>query len=482
MPTLLVIDDEAGIRFTIREVLQSIDLRVLTAENSEDGLRLTRDESPDVVLLDIRLGHESGLEIFHRLREIDPKLLVVFITGHGTAETAIEAMKLGAFDYLVKPLDLGELQQIVEQALKISHLIHVPAAVDSATQLSDTSDRLIGSGPAMQSLFKQMGRVAPLDVNVLVLGESGTGKELVARALYHHSRRNQGPFLAINCAAIPETLLESELFGHEKGAFTGADRQRIGKFEQCHRGTIFLDEVGDMPPATQAKMLRLLQDGQFQRVGGNETLKVDVRVLAATNQNLDAMIADNRFRRDLYYRIRDVTLHLPPLREREDDIAELAHYFLFRLNRHLGTAVQSISSEALELLARHPWPGNVRELQSVLREALIVCTGPTLLPEFLALSTPPVSTESERVEPVGAESDGNWLSLAEMLDEGVKSKRPELYRHLIHRFDALVLTNVMRAVGGLQSKAAEVLGLSRPTLRAKLRLIARQAAEPPPEQ
>ena len=194
----------------------------------------------------------------------------------------------------------------------------------------------------MQSLFKQMGRVAPLDVNVLVLGESGTGKELVARAIYHHSRRSQGPFLAINCAAIPETLLESELFGHEKGAFTGAERQRIGKFEQCHRGTIFLDEIGDMPLSTQAKMLRLLQDGQFQRVGGNETLKVDVRIIAATNQNLDAMIADNRFRRDLYYRIRGVTLHLPPLREREDDIAELAHYFLFRLNRQLGTAVQTI--------------------------------------------------------------------------------------------------------------------------------------------
>src|SRR5687768_7601218 len=247
MQTLLLIDDEAGIRFTIREVLQSPELRVLVAESSADGLQLARDESPDVVLLDIRLGNESGLEVFHRLRAIDPKLLVVFITGHGTAETAIEAMKLGAFDYLVKPLDLTELQQIVEQALKISHLIHVPAAVDSAAQLSDTSDRLIGSGPAMQSLFKQMGRVAPLDVNVLVLGESGTGKELVARAIYHHSRRSQGPFLAINCAAIPETLLESELFGHEKGAFTGADRQRIGKFEQCHKGTILLDEVGDMP-------------------------------------------------------------------------------------------------------------------------------------------------------------------------------------------------------------------------------------------
>ena len=477
MATLLVIDDEAGIRFTIREVLQGPDLRVLAAENSEQGLQLTREESPDVVLLDIRLGNESGLDIFHKLREIDPKLLVVFITGHGTAETAIEAMKLGAFDYLVKPLDLAELQHVVDQALKISHLIHVPAAVDSATQLSDASDRLIGSGPAMQSLFKQMGRIAPLDVNVLVLGESGTGKELVARAIYHHSRRSNGPFLAINCAAIPETLLESELFGHEKGAFTGAERQRIGKFEQCHRGTIFLDEVGDMPLATQAKMLRLLQDGQFQRVGGNETLTVDVRVLAATNQNLEAMIAENRFRRDLYYRIRGVTLHLPPLREREDDVAELAHYFLFRLNRQLGTAVQTISNEALELLERHPWPGNVRELQSVLREALIVATGPTLLPEFLALGTPPPPAEIERPETVTPPRADDWNKLGEYLEEGLKSRRPELYRSLIQRFDSFVLGQVMQSVGGLQSRAAEVLGLSRPTLRAKLRLIARKESD-----
>src|SRR5262245_111451 len=477
MATLLVIDDEAGIRFTIREVLQNPELRVLTAENSEEGLRLTREESPAVVLLDIRLGNESGLDIFHRLRAIDPKLLVVFITGHGTAETAIEAMKLGAFDYLVKPLDLAELKHVVEQALKISHLVHVPAAVESDAQLSEASDRLIGSAPTMQSLFKQMGRVAPLDVNVLVLGESGTGKELVARAIYHHSRRSQGPFLAINCAAIPETLLESELFGHEKGAFTGADRQRIGKFEQCHRGTIFLDEVGDMPLATQAKMLRLLQDGQFQRVGGNETLKVDVRIIAATNQNLDAMIADNRFRRDLYYRIRGVTLHLPPLRERQDDIAELAHYFLFRLNRQLGSAVQSISSEALELLERHSWPGNVRELQSVLREAVIVATGPTLLPEFLSLSTTPAPSESESAVSVDPHALTDWNSLAGALDEGMKTNQPELYRHLIQRFDALVLTNVMRAVGGLQSRAAESLGLSRPTLRAKLRLLARREAK-----
>jgi two-component system nitrogen regulation response regulator GlnG len=470
MATLLVIDDEAGIRFTIREVLQGPGLEVLTAENAEQGLQWTREHAPDVVLLDIRLGHTSGLELFHQLRQIDPKLLVVFITGHGTAETAIEAMKLGAFDYLVKPLDLTELKQIVEQALKISHLMRVPAALEGGTDGWDAADRLIGSSPAMQSLFKQIGRVAPLDVNVLLLGESGTGKELVARAIYHHSRRSQGPFLAINCAAIPETLLESELFGHEKGAFTGADRQRIGKFEQCHRGTIFLDEIGDMPLATQAKMLRLLQDGQFQRVGGNETLRADVRILAATNQNLEQMIAENRFRRDLYYRIRGVTLHLPPLRERLEDIPELAHYFLFRLNRQLGTAVQTISPEALDILQRHTWPGNVRELQSVLREALIVATGPTLLPEFLPLGLASAA-EPELGEPALPTPAPQWQSLPQLLEEGLRSKRPDLYRQLVQQLDCLVLAHAMKAAGGLQSRAAELLGLSRPTLRAKLRAI-----------
>src|SRR6476659_7707341 len=383
MSTILVIDDEAGIRFTIREVLQGPDLRVLAAENAEQGLQLTRDESPDLVLLDIRLGNRSGLDLFHELRAIDPKLLVVFITGHGTAETAIEAMKIGAFDYLVKPLDLGELHHIVEQAMKISHLIHVPAAVDSATQLSDASDRLIGSGPAMQSLFKQMGRVAPLDVNVLILGESGTGKELVARAIYHHSRRSQGPFLAINCAAIPETLLESELFGHEKGAFTGADRQRIGKFEQCQGGTLFLDEIGDMTPLTQTKILRVLQGQQFERVGGNEPIEADVRVIAATNRDVERMVAEGAFRGDLYYRLNVFTIRLPALRERGDDLPLLAEHFVRRFGMELGKEVRGIAPEAIELLRSYPWPGNVRELQSVIKQALLQATGTVLLPEFL---------------------------------------------------------------------------------------------------
>ena len=287
-------------------------------------------------------------------------------------------MKLGAYDYLVKPLDASQLRQVVNQAVAISRLMHVPTIVEDGDRLEDLPERLVGSGSAMRTVCKQIGRVAPQEVNVLVLGESGTGKELVARAVYHHSRRNQAPFLIINCAAIPESLLESELFGHERGAFTGADHRRIGKFEQCHGGTLFLDEIGDMTPGTQAKILRLLQDGRFERVGGSEAITANVRVLAATNQPLDVLIEQSRFRKDLYYRLRGVTIHLPPLRERREDIAELAHYFLFRYNRQIGTTVQSITPEAMALLEAYDWPGNVRELQSVVREALIVSAGPAL--------------------------------------------------------------------------------------------------------
>lgn len=470
--TLLVIDDETGIRFTIQEILTRDDVRVLTAANARDGLRMVKEESPDLVLLDIRLEGQSGLDVFHEIKQINPRSLVVFITGHGTTETAIEAMKLGAFDYLVKPLDFNQLQQVVEQAFKISWLMNVPTTVDTPENASETSDRLIGTGPAMQSICKQIGRIAPQDVNVLILGESGTGKELVARAIYQHSRRNLAPFLAINCAAIPENLLESELFGHERGAFTGADRQRVGKFEQCHKGTIFLDEVGDMPQSTQAKILRLLQEGQFERVGGNETLSVDVRVVAATNQNLDDMIEQGRFRRDLYYRLRGVTLVLPALRDRLEDIPELAHYFLFRFNRQLGTTLQSISAETLDRLQRYRWPGNVRQLQSVIREALIGSTGTTLLPEFLPAELqheePDLTVSAADLSLLG---DATWQGIADFVERDLQDKTPGLYRRALQQFDELLVGRAMKLSEGNQARAAEILGLSRPTLRSKLRTI-----------
>lgn len=474
MEKLLVIDDEAGIRSTFRTILSADDLQVLAAADATEGLALMRDEQPQIVLLDIRLGTESGLKVFEELRRINPRVLVIFITGHGTAELAIETMKLGAFDYLVKPLDIDQLTSVVTQARRICRQMYAPAALEWTSPEADDSDRLIGSSPAMQSICKQIGRVAPQDINVLVLGESGTGKELVARALYQHSHRSRMPFLAINCAAIPESLLESELFGHEKGAFTSADQRRIGKFEQCHRGTIFLDEVGDMPLSTQARILRLLQDGQFQRIGGNETLTVDVRIIAATNQNLDQMIADGRFRQDLYYRLRGVTIQLPPLRDRTTDIPELAHYLMFRFNHQLGTLVQAIAPDVLERLQRYRWPGNVREMQCVMREAMIGSNGPVLLSEFL----PPalLSDAADEAEPaesyeVSPPPTDAWQALGQLVQHLADNEPGALYRKALRGFDHLLVTIAMSKANGLQSRAAEILGLSRPTLRSKLRTL-----------
>jgi DNA-binding NtrC family response regulator len=466
---LLVIDDEANIRFSIEQVFDRKDVEVLSAETAEEGLSVAKSRDPDVILLDIMLGERSGLELFHDLRKIDPKALVVFITGHGTAETAIEAMKLGAHDYLVKPLDINQLQHVVNQAFQISRLMRVPAMLDKDTQADEAPHRIIGRGTAMQAICKEIGRVAGQDVNVLILGESGTGKELVARAIYHHSRRSEAPLLAINCAAIPESLLESELFGHERGAFSGADHRRIGKFEQCHGGTLLLDEVGDMSPNTQAKILRLIEAGQFERVGGNETVSADVRILAATNQNLELLIEKERFRKDLYYRLRGVTIHLPPLRERRDDIPELAHYMLFRFGRELGTMIQSIHPTALERLLDYSWPGNVRELQSVIREAMLRSSGTVLLPEFL----PPEllregSTHAEQAAGSSSHDDG-WHALPQLVQTWLAEGETDLYRRALEHFDKLLVSCTLQSTGGNQARASELLGLSRVTLRTKLR-------------
>jgi two-component system, NtrC family, nitrogen regulation response regulator GlnG len=378
MPTLLVIDDEKSVRYSFCRVLQSDGFEVLTAATATEGLEHIHARRPDVVVLDLQLTDCSGLDLFPEIKAINPHLPVIFITAHGTTDAAIEAMKGGAFDYLVKPVNLERLGQVLQRACEAARLMQVPAVLPS----EETGDRIIGRSPVMQEMCKTIGRVAPQDVNVLIFGESGTGKELVARALYHHSRRADRPFLAINCAAIPEALLESELFGHEQGAFTGATRRRIGKFEQCDGGTLFLDEIGDMAPALQAKILRVLQEQRFERVGSNETMQTQVRVLAATNQDLQKLVQEGRFRKDLYYRLNVVTIRVPPLRDRPGDVAELAHYFLFRFNRELGLDFRDFYPQALELLERYEWPGNVRELQGAIKQAMVQSSGHVVLPEF----------------------------------------------------------------------------------------------------
>jgi len=476
MEKLLVVDDELHIRATIEAVLRSDELLVLTAADAAEADRLMSEENPQIVLLDIRIGAASGLDLFSALRRRNPRVLVIFITGHGSAETAIETMKLGAFDYLLKPLDLDRLQESVEQARRTCRQMYAPASLGAPASDDVGSDRLIGSGPAMQSVCRMIGRVAPQDVNVLIVGESGTGKDLIARAIYQHSHRSQLPFLRLNCSAVSESLLESELFGHEKGAFPGAEHRRIGRLEQCHRGTLYLEDVADLPRGTQAKLLRLLQDGEFQRLGGVETLRVDVRILASSDRNLDSMLSDGSFRQDLYYRLRDVTIQVPPLRERLEDLPELAHYLMFRFNQQLGTVAASISPEAIEKLQAHRWPGNIRELQGALRDALVISTGASLLPEHFPLELRGDGDDAIAAESGSAAAAEDWPALGQFAEQVLEDGRGDGYRRIIQRFDRLVILHAMNLAGGLQSRAADLLGLSRPTLRLKLRGILAQQA------
>ncbi|HEY0982577.1 sigma-54-dependent transcriptional regulator, partial [Schlesneria sp.] len=320
MALVLVVDDDRSVRHMLTQTLESINYEVATAETAEQALVLVAERQPDVVLLDIMLPGRSGLDVLRDIQSIDRRLPVIFVTADSGSSTAIEAMQLGAYDYVSKPLDLPQLNRLVESAIDSRRLMSVPVALSVDSSGEQTGKLFVGRSPEILDVFKSIGRVAAQDVPVLIRGESGTGKELVAQALYQHSHRRGAPFMAINCAALPDTLLESELFGHEKGAFTGADRRRIGKFEQCHGGTIFLDEVGDMAPIVQGKVLRLLQDQRFERVGGNETIGTDVRVITATNRPLEEMVESKAFRADLLYRLNGMTIFLPPVRQRREDV------------------------------------------------------------------------------------------------------------------------------------------------------------------
>ncbi len=468
MARLLVIDDEPNVLYSLEKTLRSDALEVLTASTAKEGIELAQRRHPDAVLLDVRLSDMFGLDAFDRLREVDPRLPIVVITAYATTETAIEAMKRGAFEYLLKPVDFHRLREVVDKALELSRLRHVPAIFEQQETAENGSvDRIVGRSPSMQEVYKAIGRVALLDVTVLIVGESGTGKELVARALYQHSHRKDRPFLAINCAAIPESLLESELFGHERGAFTGADRRRIGKFEQAHQGTIFLDEIGDMALSTQAKMLRLLQEQRFERLGGNETIQTDVRVIAATNHDLEAAVSAGRFRQDLLYRLNGFTIHLPPLRERIDDLPLLVDHFLKIFNRDLNRQVRSVAPETMRLLEAYPWPGNVRELQSTIRYAMVHAAGEVLtadcLPESLRDWTSGVGAEP------AAPSAG--FDLAEHVQRLLRSGDADIYRKACEAADRVILEAILRHTHGNQVQASELLGISRTTLRAKMKAL-----------
>ena len=474
MSRVLVIDDDRSVRHLIAKAFDDSDVEVVPAASAEEGMRLLSGTKPDVVLLDILLPETSGLDVFEGIRSADAKLPVIFITSLSSSETAIKAMTLGAFDYLLKPLDLARIRDLVRQALEIRRLMSIPVEMPGAHTKNGNgargairTDTLVGNSPEMQEVYKAIGRVAPQDVTVLIRGESGTGKELVARALYQHSTRVKGQFLAVNCAAIPDALLESELFGHEKGSFTGADQRRIGKFEQCSGGTLFLDEIGDMSSLVQSKVLRVLQSQQFERVGGNQTITTDVRVIAATNRDLEKMVEEGTFRSDLYYRLSGFTIQLAPLRDRREDLVPLLENYLTVFSRELNKDVHGISPEAMDVFLNYSWPGNVRELQNVLKQTLLRSAGHVIIPDFIPerIRIPQDDTPGQPV------SDASGTDLRAFVDERFQAGSKDLYAEALEFMERYVVTRVLRSCEGNQSKAARMLGITRGCLRSKVRAL-----------
>ncbi|QDV88924.1 sigma-54-dependent transcriptional regulator [Stieleria magnilauensis] len=464
MPKLIIIDDEPNLRYSLKKSLETDSLEVVTAATAESGIAAVREHQPDAVILDVRLPDMSGLDAFSIIHELDARVPVIIITAYSTTETAIDAMKRGAFEYLLKPVEFEKLLTTVQNAIDVSLMSRTPAQFGIDSDGDTSADQIVGRSQAMQEVYKLIGQVAPQDVNALILGESGTGKEMVARAIYQHSRRAERPFMAINCAALPENLLESELFGHERGSFTGADKRRIGKFEQVNGGTIFLDEIGDMTPATQAKVLRLLQDGSFERVGNNETIRVDVRIIAATNRNLLQMVREGTFREDLYYRMSVFMIQLPPLRERPEDIPVLAEHFIHLLNRDMQKQIRSIAPDAMQRLKHYRWPGNVRELQSAMKHALVRNVG-----EVLTVSSLPDTCRD--IRPTGSEKHRSELdaeNIRNFIHDLLSHDQPNVYQELHSEIDRILLPEVLNHADGNQAHASELLGIARSTLRTKI--------------
>ena len=469
MSKLLLIDDEADVQYSFQRIFDSPDIELTTASSGEEGLRIIPGLKPDLVIMDVRMGGLTGLETLRRIHHADPKLLVILMTAYGTTQTAIEAMKLGAYDYLLKPFDVPKLKEIVLNALKAASDMRQVVSYQPLLEKEDYELGIVGRSEPMQQVFKLIGQLAASDATALISGESGTGKELVARAIYHHSNRSQKPFLAVNCAAIPEQLLESELFGHERGAFTGATLQRIGKFEQCNQGTLFLDEIGDMTPATQTKILRVLQSGAFERVGGNQSIAVDVRIIAATNRPLEQAVAARQFREDLFYRLNVVRVHLPPLRERREDIRLLVNYFLKAFAKEHQGAPKSIAPGVIRALEKYHWPGNVRELENVLRRALVVSKGNAILPVDL----PPEITGLGSAAgipgtvslPAGEGSTADIAAMARQLFQWAR-RDPKL--KLIPAVERELVIQALKETSGNQIQAAKLLGITRATLRKRV--------------
>ncbi len=456
---VLLIEDDTSVAAALGKELASEGYEVVMAHRGDEGLARAAASPFDVIVTDLKMPGVNGLELIAQLYRTKPKLPIILITAHGTTETAIEAMKAGAFDYVLKPFDVSELLQLIAKAVKSSRLM------SESVRLGETGSgpaAIVGKGRAMQEIYKQIGRIAATPITVLIRGETGTGKELIARAVYQHSDRAAKPFIAVNCAAIPDTLLESELFGFERGAFTGAHEKRIGRFEQADGGTIFLDEIGDLSPGTQAKLLRVLQDRHVQRLGGKETIRVDVRVVAATHQNLEQAITEKRFREDLFYRLSAVTVTLPPLRERTEDIPALAKYFLQQHGVELNISQPAIQPDAVDLLKAESWPGNVRELENVLREALLIARGYPIAREHLEQ----LLLKHRRVPVRADQTIAEYME--QLLSRAARGEASDILETMNEEMERALFKRAIELAQANQAKAARWLGVTRTTMREKL--------------
>jgi DNA-binding NtrC family response regulator len=474
MSKILVVDDESSVLLAFQDLLGSGGHQVATAREAETALQLLSADPMDLVVMDICLLGMDGLEALRRIKQQDSAMPVVVMTGHGTMQTAIEAMKLGAFDYQLKPFEPAEMLTAIEKALESARLTRSHVVLDPEATGAVTEDAIIGRSPGVQQVYMAIGRVAPTEATVLIRGESGTGKELVARAVHQHSRRADRRLVIVNCVAIPDTLLESELFGYERGAFTGANARKIGKFEQASGGTIFLDEIGDMPLGVQSKVLRVLQERCFERLGGNETVEVDVRILTATNRNLENAIAQGMFRDDLYHRLNVVTIHVPPLRERREDIPRLVDYFLERYAHELKVEKPPVALEARRLLQESPWPGNVRQLAHCIQRALIFTRGYPIQAADLSLSSGARADEATAI----ALGEEELASLVRRYLASYTGYRA--HEKFVEQAEKLLIAEALRRAGGNQTQAARLLGLPRPTLHAKMQKYKLRAHGEPP--
>ena len=438
---ILVVDDEPNARTALAEILKSEGYAVETAGDGFKAMARMAEFAPDLVLTDLKMPGLDGVELMKKVKEQDPELPVIVMTAFGAVETAVSAMREGAADYLQKPLNSDELLIVLERALERTKLRREASELRSQLRERYSFENIVGSSPEMQQVFKSVAQIAPSRATILISGDSGTGKELVAAAIHHRSPRASGAFVRLHCAALAETLLESELFGHERGAYTGADRKREGRFEQANGGTLFLDEIGEISLATQVKLLRVLQEREFERVGGNQTVRVDVRVIAATNRDLKEMVAAGRFREDLYYRLNVINLTLPSLRQRASDIPALAIHFLKRYAEENGKNVSTIGDAALALLANHPWPGNVRELENVIERAVVLAEGDTLEPQHL----PPEFVAASR-----------------------RGGAPQIPGATMDEIERYAIMKTLESAGGSTSRAADTLGISVRKIQYKL--------------